>query len=421
MAWSKEYFEDGLTVSCLKLEELVNEMTDGRKATAEPRRLSLPAKNSPNGKQVWESGGKDSKAMPCIIKPATPSQESQMVVCLLDELRTKFGINLELKPIQDRNVGEKVKPKRKGDILLVGSSNASKMSTMLSERGKPTGLLFSPGWTINRTSVETMAANIGRKIAEEDPAVVVLHLMDNSVFYAKKEDGSRQLPTKDERGVYHVEGELRVCAGEVQEDHFRAMRPIFDVIGRRKCIWVAPMPRYVAAACCSNPAHVSNRQDQYYPKDLRMQLDGLKRHMREHVFALGKRNIRVFDPNPDLREFTTDEIWTDDPIHPSRPVLSKLCDSIITTFNAMNDEGPREHSNNSARGRGSQRGQGRPYRGRWQDGRRGGGYGPAQHDLQDGNGGRHNSPGYPRGGRVDRGGHLDYMGQALLKTRIVYK
>jgi hypothetical protein len=121
-----------------------------------------------------------------------------MVACLLDELRTKFGINLELKPIQDRNVGEKVKPKRKGDILLVGSSNASKMSTMLSERGKPTGLLFSPGWTINRTSVETMAANIGRKIAEEDPAVVVLHLMDNSVFYAKKEDGSRQLPTKDE-------------------------------------------------------------------------------------------------------------------------------------------------------------------------------------------------------------------------------
>jgi hypothetical protein len=51
--------------------------------------------------------------------------------------------------------------------------------------------------------------------------------------------------------------------------------------------------------------------------------------MKEHVFALGKKNIRVFDPNSDLREFTTDEIWTDDPIHPSRHVLSKLCDSII--------------------------------------------------------------------------------------------
>jgi hypothetical protein len=37
--------------------------------------------------------------------------------------------------------------------------------------------------------------------------------MDNSVFYAKKEDGSRQLPKQDPAGTYHVEGELRVCAG----------------------------------------------------------------------------------------------------------------------------------------------------------------------------------------------------------------
>jgi hypothetical protein len=191
------------------------------------------------------------------------SQPGNSDDCILDELRVKFGLNLEFKPIHDRAVGPKIKPKRKGDILLVGSSNASKMSAMLTERGKSTGLLFSPGWTI-RANVDTMAANISRKIAEEDPSVVVLHLMDNSVYYAKKDDGSRQLPRQDPCGIYHVEGELRVCAGEVQENHFRALRPIFDVIGRRKCIWVAPIPRYVVAGCCDNPAHVSNRLDQYF-------------------------------------------------------------------------------------------------------------------------------------------------------------
>jgi hypothetical protein len=80
-AWSKEYFDDGLTVSCLKLEELLDDMADGEKVKVEPRRLSLPAKIGPNGKRVWESGGKDSKAMPYIIKPATPSQETQMIAC----------------------------------------------------------------------------------------------------------------------------------------------------------------------------------------------------------------------------------------------------------------------------------------------------------------------------------------------------
>jgi hypothetical protein len=92
--------------------------------------------------------------------------------------------------------------------------------------------------------------------------------------------------------------------------------------------------------------------DQYFLEDLRMQLDGLKRHMKEHVYALGKKNIRVFDPNSDLREFTMDEIWTDDPIHPSRHVLSKLCDSIIAMVNVMNDETPRESGNINFRGRG---------------------------------------------------------------------
>jgi hypothetical protein len=220
MAWYEDFFEEGLSMSFLKLVELMDETSEGAKVQHESRRLSLPAKNNPNGKRVWESGGKDSKAMPCIIKPATPGQETQMIACIVDELRV-------LKPSHDRAVGPKIKPKRKGDLLLVGSSNASKMSALLSERGKSTGLLFSPGWTISRARVEQMVANISRKLAEEDPSVVVLQLMDNSVFYVKKEDGSRQLPQQDRAGTYHVDGELRVCAGEVQEDHFRALRPIF--------------------------------------------------------------------------------------------------------------------------------------------------------------------------------------------------
>jgi hypothetical protein len=406
MAWYEDYFEEGLSVSFLKLAQLINDTSEGAKVQHESRRLTLPANNNPNGKRVWESGGQDSKAMPCIIKPATPSQETQMIACIVDELRVKFGLNLELNPSHDRSVGPKIKPKRKGDLLLVGSSNASKMSALLSERGKPTGLLFSPGWTITRTSAEQMAANISRKLSEEDPAVVVLHLMDNSVFYVKKEDGSRQLPQQDMAGIYHVDGELRVCAGEVQEDHFRAMRPIFDIIGRRKCIWVAPIPRYVTAGCCNNRSHVSNRCDQYYLEDMRLQLDGLKRHMKEHVYAMGKKNVKVYDPNSDLREFTSEEIWGEDPIHPSRQVLLKMGESIIAMVDSMNAETPREGGSGNTRGRGSTRGQGRPFRGRWQDGRRGG---DTRHeDSYNNPGGRHISPGYPRGGRVERGGHLDY-------------
>jgi hypothetical protein len=141
-------------------------------------------------------------------------------------------------------------------------------------------------------------------------------------------------------------------------------------------------------------------------EDMRLPLDGLKRHMKEYVYAMGRKNVKIYDPNSDLREFTTEEIWSEDPIHPSRLVLGRMCESIIAMVSTMNEESPRESGPGNNRGRGSSRGQGRPFRGRWQDARRGGGH--RHEDSYDNPGGRHNSPGYPRGVWVERGGHFDY-------------
>jgi hypothetical protein len=84
----------------------------------------------------------------------------------------------------------------------------------------------------------------------------------------------------------------------------------------------------------------------------------------------------------------------------------KMGESIIAMVDSMNEESPREGGTSNTRGRGSARGQGRPFRGRWQDGRRGSDN--RHEDNYNNPGGRHISPGYPRGGRVERGGYFDY-------------
>jgi hypothetical protein len=226
--WALDFYQDrdnNIADSYSMLWEVMDDQAEGEKQLVETRRVTLPA-NNPNGKRVWVSGGIESKAMPYVLKPATTVLESRFIKCLTGELRTKFGLDLEPNPRSDRTVGPQEKAKCKGDLLLVGSSNASKMAEMLSSRGKPTGLLFSPGWTITRQNVDTMAANISKKIAEEDPAAVVLYLMDNSVFFVRQEDGSRHLPIKARDGIFHATGELRVCTGDVQEEQFRTLRPI---------------------------------------------------------------------------------------------------------------------------------------------------------------------------------------------------
>jgi hypothetical protein len=261
-----------------------------------------------------------------------------------------------------------------------------------------------------------MAANINRKIAEEDPAVVVLYLMDNSVFFVRQEDGSRHLPVQTEDGNFHAVGELRVCSGDVQEEQFRTLKPIFDVIGERKCLWVAPIPRYVTRGCCEDRTHVSNRTDRYYLEDMRLQLDGLRRHMKEFAYSSGMRNVKIYDPNSDLRDFTVKEIWGEDPIHPTPLAMGRMADGITSLADVITEEKHRE-DNTGGRGRGQHRG-GHTFRGRWQDNRagsRGGcGYqdGDDRNDQQNRNqfqyGGRHMSTGRPRGGRSNLGGQYDY-------------
>jgi hypothetical protein len=284
--------------------------------------------------------------------------------------------------------------KRKGNLLLVGSSNASKMSSLLTEKGKSTGLLFSPGWAINRRDVDKMVARINRRVADEDPAVVILQQLDNIVFYVKMEDGSRHLPRQDGDGVFHMDGELHVCTGEVQEDHFRALKPIFEAVGKKKCILVSPMPRYVAASCCSDVSHVANRNDPYFLEDMQIRLDGLRCHLKEFLYTSGRRNIKIYDPNHDLKDFTTEQTWGDDPIHPRREVASKMADTLINMVDNMEDTN--RHQDGASGDGGQDDGQ-RGHGNRWPGPRRGGGgYHPYNNYS---NVGRHTPPGHPRGGR----------------------
>jgi hypothetical protein len=47
-----------------------------------------------------------------------------------------------------------------------------------------------------------------------------------------------------------------------------------------------------------------------------MQVDRYKWHIKEHIKSLGKKNLKVLDPNYDLRSMDESEAWGEDPVHP---------------------------------------------------------------------------------------------------------
>jgi hypothetical protein len=407
---SATYLEEAHKVA----REVMTDQGEGTIKEMESRRYTLPA-DTPIGKRVWASGGTDCKAMPCRIKPLTHNMEMKTIISLIEELRGKLGMDLDTAPAFDRTLGNQTRPKKKCEYLLVGCSKIKEMAAIMRNRGKIVSTMLSKDWMISRSNVEKLTSVMRKQIEQEDPEVIVLELLDNSVFFGKQEDGSRILPRKGEDDVYHIEGEIQVCSREVQSEQFQMLKPFFDTAEGRKIIWMAPTLRYVTGSCCDLEQHITNKNDQYLREDMTIQLDALKRHMRDHAFYNCKK-LRVFDPNQEIRPLSKEEVWGPDPVQQSAEAMSKVIDSLVKMVDGMTrdtDEpgeqqghqqrqlqlrgGPHNHH---PRGGGRGRGRGR-------------GYDPQGSQGSHGNssnrvGGRHYDPEQCYGGRGSMGGQYDY-------------
>jgi hypothetical protein len=281
-------------------------------------------------------------------------------------------------------MGPQCRPKRKVDILLVGCNDtAAKIATALQAKGKTVDVLSSSWLTVSRQNMEQLAGQVRKIVLDVDPDLVILQLLDNSCFYVKQEDGSRQLPKVNKDDICHIKGEVQVASRETQMEHFHTIRPLIDAVGKKKTLLVAPLPRYITTGCCSDRGHTINRLDPYYRENMNMQLESLKRNLKDHVYNMNRRNIKVMDPMLDLRGMDPSEVWGPNPIILLEEAAGKLADGLMLMASHLED------SSNNMRGRG-----------------RGRGYGQFR---EFGNrGGRSHNPGSSSGGRGHRGGHSDY-------------
>jgi hypothetical protein len=390
ITWCETYFMDSdgfLEASFIMSRVMLSHMGKDSRDQWETRRMMLPCNVIPGGKRAWTSGGKDSRAMPCSVKPMTMSMEKEMFGKIIGELIEKRGLDLDPNPNFDRGLGTQSNLKRKTDFLVVGSSNAKRTAKAL-EEDNSVRMLFVQNWRVNRASCESLAVRIADAIKESDPEVIVLQLLDGSCFYARGEDGSRTLPVKSADGKFHIVGDMVVCPGEVQLEHLNGLKPIFDAIDKRPCLLVMPMPRYVIEGCCGDSGHIANRVDRHFREDMCLQLEGLKNTVKHFLFTTGRRSYRIIDTLAIIRGLPNEDIWFCDPVHPINSIYSRIAGSVQAVAADLTAKKYDHEKRGSSRGgRGSSRG-------RWSDGGHGGGHG----------GGYRGRGGYPNRGDSNQGG-----------------
>jgi hypothetical protein len=274
---------------------------------------------------------------PIKIKAATPAQEKLVICSLINELRTKMALDLDANPSLERGMALQARHRKSVDFLIVGSSNAQRLMTALSEMGYSVGLSHSANLRIYRGSTDLLMTQTQEAIKDLDPGTVIYHLLDNSIFCARDWDGSRRPPRRMEDGKYHVMGELQVDVKDVQRDNFNEIKPLLDLAGKCNAIMVAPMPRYLINSCCDDRRHITNRGDSNFKTTMTVALADAKQNIKDFLFHSGKRNLKVLDPNIIINSMPGDEVWGPDPVHPLPRVYAKLADSVVKLAASMKE------------------------------------------------------------------------------------
>ena len=290
-------------------------------------RMRLPTSITSLGhSKIWSVGS--NMKLPNMTAPPSEEQEERVVLALIKELKLNLALDLDEKPCMDRTPGPMADNNGEEIYLLVGSSNARRIAEVMQKQGRQVGVVISNNWRATKKTVEDMTQSIKEELENKRYTAIVFLLLDNSVFFAQGEDGSRSLPRKEKDGTFHVEGDVTIADKDSQFTLLKMCEPIWETAKGINMVLVSPMARYITAGCCENQTHASNRGNpDFYPR-MRDELAAFSNNIKNYLFTSGIRHGRVMDPARAVRGLVAAEIWGRDPVHPHEEVYVKIADGI---------------------------------------------------------------------------------------------
>ncbi len=161
------------------------------------------------------------------VVPFSQEAETRMVMEMRTELEENFGVyisrNLDLR--RGNTMGEPA------EYVMIGGSNAIKLATVLTTKGRDVRSLAEKGLKASAEKVEKFE----KELAGLDSSVVVIFMVtDNSVYFVEDEDGARRLPQKGADNRYHIDGNLRMASGKQASKILEKFLPLFRLLKKTK-------------------------------------------------------------------------------------------------------------------------------------------------------------------------------------------
>jgi hypothetical protein len=266
------------------------------------------------------------------------------------ELNAKFTLQLDMCPITDLSCQSATynPDEDRPGIVLTGSSHSVRLIDHLESANLRVVDSTVPGFRVTEHSVTELSADLAEKVSDLDPTknVVLVQLLNNSCYECRNPDGDRILPKRGKDGKFHVIGELRVIGKDTLREHFLTLQPLFKIVKNFKVIVLTPLPRYLWHRCCSDPAHITNSEDENFARDMFSSIRELNVHLQIMIFMRKLKRVSVLNamealgiaPSSKGDGLDLDRIlalWGPDPVHPTSATDRMLSDKIMDKIEAV--------------------------------------------------------------------------------------
>ena len=363
------------------LLEALRDNAVGPLQCADERRLMLPVTLTymPNLK-TWASY--DSLQMiAAAVNPFSEVTEASIIKCLLEELNSKMGMEVDCSPNFSRSLdpSDNKVPGQGGGFLMVGNSNAARTAAALREEGCYVNMVRTTNWQPTRDGSTALADHVREAVWVGQTGATVFQILDNLLYMGRLPDGTISHAKRDNDRKFHVIGDLVIAGKEAQYNLYKALRPALTAAGSGPIIIITPMQRYISNGCCDDSTHVTNRTNPDFVQELDKSLADTRANMRSFVFTDNLRRVSVVNPAPLFDGLSPTECWDQaDPIHPLPVVLRELAKLVVKNTGYLNGKmvDDARYSRSSEEAPASKRGRdwgGGGARGRGYGGRGGGG------------------------------------------------
>jgi hypothetical protein len=163
--------------------------------------------------------------------------------------------------------------------------------------------------------------------------VVVLWIMDNSLYFAEDEEGARVLPKRGEDGKYHIEGQLKLASGKKATKALEKFLPVLRRMKKNKKVILVPSPRHICQPCCQE-THCTNRGEAGFLPGILEGTKDIRRAVRDACHEWRVTNYKVVNGCTllGLHENSGYEEWEGamgtDSVHLTEMAYRKIAESI---------------------------------------------------------------------------------------------